>query len=197
MLENKKYLWFMSFMVAIAALSVGYYFVYALPNYNKEKLNFEREKQENEDKINRDELEVSKQKEQTETAKNVKDDCIKTAQDIYFDFKESMINGDPIFYPYETEDAFNKNERIILAISSFQSCFYQDPRNDKSEIMKNISDNATLSKRIIAQHLKDVKKKNPEICDSFLMTQTASQYCKEQININSDDENIFEGLFGL
>lgn len=197
MAENKKHLWFMSFMAAIAALAVGYYFFYALPNYNNDKLNFEKEKQANEDKISKDELEASKKKDQSETAKNIKNDCIKAAQDIYFDFKESMINGDPIFYPYETEDAFNKNERIILAISSFQSCFYQDPRNDKSEAMINISDNATLSYRIIAQHLKDVKKKNPEICNSYLMTQTATKYCNEQIDINSEDEKLFEGLFGL
>lgn len=186
--KNKLSLRLFGFVVLIiASLSIAYYFLYSLPNYNNQKLNLQREKQEEEIRLQRERAEnerVIQDREnsirETELAKKIQDDCIESTQNSvasYFDKTNATFS--PLFYPYEDESSFNRNERLLTSLSTYQSCIYNDPRYDYNNLaIKSILNEAEMAEVSINNFMFEYKEKTPELCESYLLTTSAKQKCE-------------------
>lgn len=180
-----------NFIISLAALiiavGVGYYFMIALPKINREKLQLERDKYDEE--VRTKNLEASAKAEQAkneaekidnELAKKVQDDCMEKAKNINYAFDSSSVTPDPMFFPYEDIDSFNKNERILNAIDAYKSCITNDPRyNKENEAMSSLYVNSLKAWLVINQQMTSVKKKNPEICNNSEISVSAKKMCNE------------------
>lgn len=190
--------------VMLIALSIAYYFLFSLPKFNNDKLKLEEEKQAEDSRITREKVEADQQRElldqqrqeeeknakMSELAKKIQDDCIKSTQDsivAYFD--KTITSASPLYYPYENESAFNKNERLLTSLSAYRDCLRNDPRNseENSAIQSMLSDSWSAY-RAINNYMVAYKEKAPGLCDMYLLTQSAKSQCKDISYIKYDFE---------
>ncbi|QQG52322.1 MAG: hypothetical protein HY931_03210 [Candidatus Falkowbacteria bacterium] len=176
-----------SVVATIVALSIAYYFLYSLPSYNREKLNLEKERQAEDIRIAQDKAELDKQKKQqeesirmSELAGEIQNDCIKNVQNsVVFYFDRANTTFSPLFYPYENEAAFNKNERLLTGLGAYQSCITNDPRyTSENTAIKSILIDADIAEVDINNYMVEYRDKTPELCSSYLLTSSAKQKCE-------------------
>ena len=79
-------------------ISIGYYFLYALPNYNREKLNIEREKQNEELRIKKSMQDTEEEKQFMEKLEKLQnenklDECLTKAQNNYINNWENSCKS--------------------------------------------------------------------------------------------------------
>jgi hypothetical protein len=183
---KKTYILLLCLSLLVITLCVGYYFVIALPSNNKEKLNFEKQKYE--DQIKTAQTEQTNKNNQANAdslinqgniAKSIQDDCIKkTAQSVSSDFSASTVTDNPLYYPYEDENSFNKNERLITSLSAYLSCITNDPRYvENNKVLHKIEFDGSSASYTISAYMASIKKKNPNICNSYLLSASAKKMC--------------------
>lgn len=174
-------------LACLITFFIGYYFLYLLPLYNNEQLSLTKEKQEAELKAEANKIETEKQQQAkaeeenfSNTAKEVQDDCIKGVQDGGFSFDKTNVAPSPMFYPYEDETSFNKNERLCTALIAYEDCLKQDPRNNSNNnAIQSMIDNAESAHAVINNFMFTYKKKTPGLCDSFLLSSSAKKFCSD------------------
>ena len=191
--KNKHYFSLIGLIVLVLGVfSVSYYFLYSLPQYNNQKLKLEQEKQTADIKIAQDKAanEQQKQDEEKNTkmlelAKNIQDDCIKSTQSsVVYYFDNSSVTANPLYYPYENEASFNKNERLITAIEAYRTCLGNDPRNDGTNTaIKSILSDAETAYRLINNDMVSYRDKTEGLCDSYLLTESAKSKCADLTTI--------------
>jgi len=187
-MEKNKHFFNLIILIAVimVAFSVAYYFLYSLPNYNKEKLKLDQQKQASDIKMAADKAEADQKKQEaeddtkmSELAKEIQDDCIKNVQSSvvsYFD--KSNTTFSPLFYPYENEASFNKNERLLTALDAYQSCIMNDPRYKLDNIaIKSILNDAGIAEVDINNYMVTYRDKTPGLCESFLLSESAVGEC--------------------
>src|SRR5680860_506202 len=172
--------------IILTAFAVAYYFLYSLPKYNNDKLNLQKQKQEEEIRYEREVAAIEAEAREVDSnikmaklAKKIQDDCIENTQNSvvsYFD--KSNTTFDPLFFPYEDENSFNRNARLLTSLSAYQSCLYNDPRYSSDNLaLKSIITEASSAERSINNFLFNYKEKNPDLCDSYMLTDSSKKTC--------------------
>jgi len=194
-MEKKSLFTLLSVGLIMVTLSISYYFLISLPNYNREKLNLEKERQAEDIRVAKDKAEIEQQKLESENnnkslelAKEVQDDCIKNIKSsVVYYFDKTNTTKSPLFYPYEDEESFNKNERLLTALSAYKSCVTNDPRYDYSNsAIKSILTDAGIAETTINNYMFDYKSKANDLCNSFLLTVSAKSKCEDLERIKYD-----------
>ncbi len=184
--KNKHFLNLLLFAIILVAFSVAYYFLYSLPSYNREKLKLDQQKQAADIKIAADREDAEKRKQEVENdtkmselAKVIQDDCIKNVQtSVVYYFDKSNTTFSPLFYPYENEASFNKNERLLTALEAYQSCIMNDPRYKfDNTAIKSILNDAGVAQVDINNYLVEYRDKTPGLCESSLLSESAAKKC--------------------
>lgn len=186
--SNKKMVNILLAMAILVTASIAYYFLFSLPRFNAEKLDLQKEKQQEDIRIARDEADAKKQKQQAEDsarmlelAKDIQDACIENIQNSvvsYFDKTNTTYS--PLFYPYEDEGSFNRNERLLTALDAYQSCITNDPRYDyDNSAIKSILIDAGIAQTDINNYLVRYRDKTEGLCDSYLLSESAKGKCQD------------------
>jgi predicted Holliday junction resolvase-like endonuclease len=193
-MEKNKHFFNSIILIAIILISssVAYYFLYSLPNYNNEKLKLSREKQEDDMRVAKEQSIINQKKQEeeknvkaSELAKNIQDDCVESVKkSVVSYFDKTNTSDSPLFYPYEDEESFNRNDRLLTALGAYQDCLKNDPRNDGINIaIDSILFDAESASRTINNFMVSYRDKTPGLCDSFLLSDSAKSKCSDLVII--------------
>ena len=186
-MEKKYHLTLLVLAALIIAFSVGYYFVYSLPNYNEEQLTLQKQKQAADFQIASDRAAADKQQQAAadeqqmlDVAKSIQDDCIKSVQNsIVYYFGRTNVAASPMYYPNENEESFNMDERLLTSLNAYESCLNNDPRNNGNSAIVSMLNDAASAYKEINNYMVTYRDKTPGLCDSYFLSESAKSKCPD------------------